>query len=142
MVSTVDVALLTSSSYSLIHLAGLTESCGNFSHTLPQDVFMGSSGSLLPACEAKLVSPSGEEITTLDRVGELLIKSPSVCLGYYKSEAASSELFRDGWMRTGDQALVRSSPKGHEHLFIVERMKELIKVKVSDNHSKRQRETI
>lgn len=109
---------------------GLTESCGNFSHTVPQDVWLGSSGSLLPSCEAKLVSSTGQEVTAYGKVGELLIKSPAMCLGYYKSPTESSELFRDGWMTTGDQALVKMSPSGHEHLFIVERIKELIKVKV------------
>lgn len=114
----------------LIYLAGLTESCGNFSHTVPHDVWQGSSGSLLPCSEAKLVSPTGQEITAHGKVGELLIKSPSVCLGYYMSPEETCALFDDGWMRTGDQALVRVSPNGHEHLFIVERIKELIKVKV------------
>lgn len=51
-------------------------------------------------------------------------------MGYYKSPTETNELYQDGWMKTGDQALVRLSPKGHEHLFIVERIKELIKVKV------------
>ncbi|KAL6241126.1 hypothetical protein RBB50_012030 [Rhinocladiella similis] len=108
---------------------GLTESCGNFSHTVPQDVWLGSSGSLLPGCEAKLVSPAGREITTHGKVGELFIRSPSACMGYYKSPTETDELYQDGWMKTGDQALVRVSPNGHEHLFIVERIKELIKVK-------------
>lgn len=111
-------------------LLGLTESCGNFSHTVPQDVWLGSSGSLLPGCEAKLVSPAGREITTHGKVGELFIRSPSACMGYYKSPTETDELYQDGWMKTGDQALVRVSPNGHEHLFIVERIKELIKVKV------------
>ena len=111
---------------------GLTESCGNFSHTVPQDIWLGSSGSLLPACEAKLVSSTGEEITNYGKAGELLIRSPSICIGYYQNLEETHELFDDGWMRTGDQALVRLSPKGHEHLFILERIKELIKVKVRE----------
>lgn len=32
-------------------------------------------------------------------------------------------------MRTGDEGLFRKGPNGHEHLFIVDRIKELIKVK-------------
>jgi acyl-CoA synthetase (AMP-forming)/AMP-acid ligase II len=34
-------------------------------------------------------------------------------------------------MRTGDEVIVRKSPKGIEHLVIVDRIKELIKVKVN-----------
>ena len=33
-------------------------------------------------------------------------------------------------MRTGDEAVVRKGPKGTEHIWIVDRIKELIKVKV------------
>ena len=32
-------------------------------------------------------------------------------------------------MRTGDEAVIKRSPNGHEHVFIVDRIKELIKVK-------------
>lgn len=35
-----------------------------------------------------------------------------------------------GYMRTGDEAVIRKSPLGNEHIFIVDRIKELIKVKV------------
>ncbi len=33
-------------------------------------------------------------------------------------------------MRTGDVAVIKKGPKGNEHCFIVDRIKELIKVKV------------
>jgi hypothetical protein len=33
-------------------------------------------------------------------------------------------------MRTGDEAVIRKAPSGNEHVFIVDRIKELIKVKV------------
>lgn len=33
-------------------------------------------------------------------------------------------------MRTGDEAVFKVGPKGTEHVFIVDRIKELIKVKV------------
>lgn len=39
------------------------------------------------------------------------------------------ETFQDGYMRTGDEAVIRKAPSGHEHVFIVDRIKELIKVK-------------
>lgn len=34
-------------------------------------------------------------------------------------------------MHTGDEAVIRKAPSGNEHVFIVDRIKELIKVKVS-----------
>lgn len=76
------------------------------------------------------MSPEGEEITTYDTPGELVVRSPSIVLGYLNNEKATKETFEDGWMRTGDEAVLRLSPKKIEHIFIVDRIKELIKVKV------------
>lgn len=76
------------------------------------------------------MSSNGQEITTYNTPGELLVRSPSVVLGYLNNEKATKETFKDGWMRTGDEAVVRVSPSGTEHIFIVDRIKELIKVKV------------
>lgn len=73
----------------------------------------------------------GDEITAYDTPGELYIYSPSNALGYLNNEKATLESFPQGWMRTGDEALFRKSLKGNEHVFIVDRIKELIKVKVS-----------
>ena len=109
---------------------GLTETSTVVCSTPFHDVFFGSCGSLVPGFEAKLVSPEGKEITAYDEPGELVVKSPSVVLGYLNNEAANKETFPNGWMRTGDEAVVRVSSKGMEHIFIVDRIKELIKVKV------------
>jgi long-subunit acyl-CoA synthetase (AMP-forming) len=76
------------------------------------------------------MTPEGKEVTSYDTPGELVVRSPSVVLGYLNNEKATKETFEDGWMRTGDEAVVRVSPKGREHIFIVDRIKELIKVKV------------
>jgi len=108
---------------------GMTESCVAVAITLPSDIWPGSCGTLLPGFEAKLISPEGKEITAYDTPGELVLKSPSVCLGYLGNEKATKETFRDGWLWTGDEAVFRKSAKGNEHLFIVDRIKELIKVK-------------
>ena len=85
---------------------------------------------MIPGVEARIVTPENEEITAYDTPGELVVRSPSVVLGYLNNEKATKETFEDGWMRTGDEAVVRLSPKGREHIFIVDRIKELIKVKV------------
>jgi long-subunit acyl-CoA synthetase (AMP-forming) len=84
----------------------------------------------LPSVECRLLSPEGAEIEDYDRPGELLVRSPSVVLGYMNNDVANEETFQDGWLRTGDEAVIRKSPKGYEHVFIVDRIKELIKVKV------------
>ena len=83
------------------------------------------------------MSTEGVELTGYDQPGELVVQSPSVVIGYLNNDKANKETFLDdtdgkgSWMRTGDEAVVRKSPKtGIEHIFIVDRIKELIKVKV------------
>jgi acyl-CoA synthetase (AMP-forming)/AMP-acid ligase II len=104
-------------------------------------VWFGSCGSVVPGVKAKIVSIDGTEITGYDQPGELIIQSPSVVLGYLNNDAANKETFLDDtdgggrWMRTGDEAVVRKAPSGHEHVFIVDRIKELIKVKVCNETS-------
>ncbi|KAJ5626753.1 Acyl-CoA ligase inpC [Penicillium herquei] len=108
---------------------GLTETSTVVSSSHPDDILSGSSGCLLPGWEARIVSPDGKEITAYDTPGELVVRSASVVIGYLNNEKANKETFEDGWMRTGDEAVVRVGPKGTEHVFIVDRIKELIKVK-------------
>lgn len=119
---------------------GMTETSTVVTSTGENDVVVGTSGSLAPACRAKLIGEDGHEITEYDKRGELWVQSPSVTLGYLNNERATSEAYvwdHDGrWIRTGDVAIVTKSPSGSEHISVVDRLKELIKVKVG--HTLRQ----
>ncbi|KAK5468099.1 hypothetical protein LTS15_001073 [Exophiala xenobiotica] len=112
---------------------GLTETCTVVCSTSPFDIWFGSSGCLIPGYEAKVMSIEGNEITGYNQRGELLVKSPSVVLGYLKNDKATMETFVDmpegRFMRTGDEVEIRKSAKGNEHIWVVDRIKELIKVK-------------
>jgi long-subunit acyl-CoA synthetase (AMP-forming) len=113
----------------------MTETSTVACSTSELDVFTGSSGSLVPGMRAKIIGPDGKEITEYEKPGELLLQGPSVVLGYLNNAKANAETFvwhDDGrWIKTGDEVLVRKVPSGNEHLVIVDRIKELIKVKVS-----------
>ncbi|KXJ88360.1 phenylacetyl-ligase [Microdochium bolleyi] len=112
---------------------GMTETSTVVTSTSEDDVVSRSSGSLIPGAKIKLLTPDGREITEHDRPGELYVQAPSVVLGYLNNEKATSETFvvhDDGrWIRTGDEGLVTVAPSGNEHVVIVDRIKELIKVK-------------
>ncbi|KAK0105222.1 hypothetical protein ONS96_004622 [Cadophora gregata f. sp. sojae] len=114
---------------------GLTETCTVVCSSSENDIFFGTSGSLLPGYKAKIMSIEGVEITGYEQPGELVVQSPSVVLGYLNNDKANQETFIDDtdglgrWMRTGDEAVIRKSPAGTEHIAIVDRIKELIKVK-------------
>lgn len=112
----------------------MTESATIITATSELDIFPGSSGSLLPSTSAKIIDERGNEVTTCDSPGELLVQGPTIVIGYLNSEKANAETFvwDDGgrWIRTGDEVIIRKSPEGNEHLVVVDRIKELIKVKV------------
>ncbi|CAH0054955.1 unnamed protein product [Clonostachys solani] len=112
---------------------GLTEASPMVVITSEVDGLVGSSGSVIPGTKIKLVDVKGKEVTSHETRGELLVQSPSVVLGYFENEKATAETFvwdDDGrWLKTGDEVLVRKSSLGHEHLVVVDRIKELIKVK-------------
>ncbi|CAH2267399.1 jg27582 [Pararge aegeria aegeria] len=70
---------------------------------------------------------AGGLATTVNPVytlGELLIKGPNVMKGYKNNPKANSEVFVDGWLRSGDLAKIDEDG----YVFIADRLKELIKV--------------
>ena len=86
----------------------------------------GSAGVLAPGTEAIVVDPGNGERVGAEETGELWIRGPQVMRGYLGDEVATLETIdADGWLRTGD--LVRFDDDGN--LFVVDRLKELIKVR-------------
>ncbi|WP_032369017.1 class I adenylate-forming enzyme family protein [Rhodococcoides fascians] len=69
--------------------------------------------------EIKVVDPAGND----SEIGELLCRTPSVMLGYFKDPERTAEVFRDDWVHTGD--MVRIDADGN--LFFYDRMKDMIK---------------
>lgn len=69
-------------------------------------------------------------------MGEIEISSPSVLRGYIDS-ASDALLPSTGdaefWWPTGDVGLFRVAPSGETHLFVVDRIRDMIKVKVSES---------
>ena len=65
---------------------------------------MGSIGKPMMFTEAHLVDSGLREVET-GEVGELLLRGPHVCRGYWNApEATAAALDADGWFHTGDQA--------------------------------------
>jgi acyl-CoA synthetase (AMP-forming)/AMP-acid ligase II len=85
----------------------------------------GSVGRLAPGTELRLVDTATGRDTSPGEPGELLVRGPQVMAGYLgRPEATAEILGAGGWLRTGD--LGRVDADGN--LFIVDRLKELIKV--------------
>lgn len=84
---------------------GLTEAGPNcFSMTdAESELKTGSVGKPVFHSEMRLVDGNGRDLPT-GETGELLIKGPHVCAGYWQNETATAEALADGWFHTGDMA--------------------------------------
>jgi len=83
---------------------GLTETSPCCIFTMPDNVQKyGSIGTVLPGVEAKVLDDAGCEVPA-GVTGELIVRGAVVMPGYYKDEAATAEVIRDGWLHTGDLA--------------------------------------
>ena len=104
---------------------GMTE-MSPVSHLITREHYKsGSSGVVAPNTDARVVDTDGQDVAT-DEEGELWIRGPQNMKGYLNNaEATAGTLDEDGWLRTGD--IVRVDADGH--LFVVDRLKELIKFK-------------
>ncbi|MFE1957282.1 AMP-binding protein [Streptomyces sp. NPDC059479] len=87
----------------------------------------GAVGKLLPGTEMRIVSlDDPDKDTDPGAEGEILIRGPQVMKGYLgRPEATADMIDADGWVHTGDVG--RTDDDGW--LFVVDRVKELIKYK-------------
>jgi 4-coumarate--CoA ligase len=104
---------------------GLSETTGSAT-VMPvgMDDDTGSVSPLIPNMLARVVDEDGKDVEP-GKPGEILVKGPVVCKGYYNNEAANKESFTDDWFHTGDIGELRENGL----FYIVDRKKELIKYK-------------
>jgi 4-coumarate--CoA ligase len=103
---------------------GLSETTGSAT-IMPMGMHddTGSVSPLIPNMLARIVDDEGNDVEP-GAPGEVLVKGPVVCKGYFENEAADREAFTDEWFHTGDIAEFRNGL-----FYIVDRKKELIKYK-------------
>jgi len=103
---------------------GLTETSPVISAEDDKNRKIGSIGKAFPSLDVKIKDPNEEGI------GELLVKGPTVMLGYYNNEEATKEtISEDGWLNTGDLAKIDSEG----YIFITGRKKYVIVLKNGKN---------
>ena len=71
--------------------------------------------------QVKIVSPDGKEVARGD-VGELCLKGPGVMVCYYRDEKATADTIKDGWLYTGDMAMLDEDG----FIYLVDRKKDVI----------------
>ncbi|KAL4573857.1 hypothetical protein LXL04_020677 [Taraxacum kok-saghyz] len=113
---------------SLLQAYGLTETTGGVSRIAGpnETTITGTVGRLIPRSEAKIVDPNTGSCLPPMNPGELWLRGPFIMKGYVDDkEVNDTTVDSDGWLRTGD--LCYFDNQGF--LFIVDRLKELIKYK-------------
>lgn len=102
----VPLALLdawASKDVALRQIYGMTEAGGIATHTRVSEFreHPGSCGSGLIFTQVKVVRPDGSPVD-VDEPGELVISGPGVTPGYWNAPEINAEVFRDGWLHSGD----------------------------------------
>ncbi|CAG7820330.1 unnamed protein product [Allacma fusca] len=87
---------------------------------------LGSIGLPLPMTWVKVIDIQSGDTVGRNVQGEICVKGPQVMKGYYNNEAATkATIDEDGWLHTGDCGYYDDD----NYFFIVDRIKDIIKVK-------------
>lgn len=86
----------------------------------PDGMELVSCGRTFSDHDVAIVGDDGERLGE-GRVGEIVLRGPSVTKGYFRNPEASQQLLRGGWLHSGDLGFVLDG-----ELFISGRMKDLI----------------
>ena len=107
----------------LVQGYGLTETSPVIAAETDKEKKPGSVGIVLPSLNAKIDNPdqNGE--------GEILVKGPSVMLGYYNNEEENKKAFKDGWFKTGDYGYIDENG----FMYVTGRKKDIIVLKNGKN---------
>ena len=103
---------------------GMTETSPVISTNPPGEVQIGTVGKPMPDTEIKVIDGEGNTLPA-GEPGELCVRGPQVMKGYWQRPEATAEvLSEDGWLKTGDIALIQEDG----YFRIVDRIKDMIVV--------------
>ncbi|MDQ5965545.1 MAG: hypothetical protein QG625_1700 [Cyanobacteriota bacterium erpe_2018_sw_39hr_WHONDRS-SW48-000098_B_bin.30] len=117
-----------------VQFYGMTETSPFLTISLPFNEHLGRSkqqlqsirsktGRTFIGIELKVVKADGSQVEKNGlEVGEIIARGPNVFRGYWRNEEATKEALRDGWIYTGDLAVVDSDG----YVNIVDRKKDMI----------------
>ncbi|QCE08802.1 4-coumarate--CoA ligase [Vigna unguiculata] len=92
----------------------------------PMHVKAGACGTVVRNAEMKIVDPETSQSLPRNQSGEICIRGDQIMKGYLNDkEATERTIDKDGWLHTGDIGYIDDD----DELFIVDRLKELIKYK-------------
>ncbi|MBA0720211.1 hypothetical protein Golax_007841 [Gossypium laxum] len=92
----------------------------------PFEIKSGACGTVVRNAEMKIVDPDTGSSLPRNQAGEICIRGDQIMKGYLNDpEATARTIDKDGWLHTGDIGYIDDD----DELFIVDRLKELIKYK-------------
>ena len=98
---------------------GLSETAPVIANESDINAKEGSVGKPMPSLSIDIVNKDK------DGIGEIIVRGPSVMLGYYKNDEENARAFDDGWFNTGDLGYIDKQG----YLFITGRKKDMIALK-------------
>jgi len=104
---------------------GQTEATARLSY-LPPEMLKKKAGSLgkgIPGVELKVVNADGQPVVP-GETGEIIAKGKNVMAGYFEDPEETAKALRNGWLYTGDLAIVDEEG----YIYLTAREKEIIKV--------------
>jgi malonyl-CoA/methylmalonyl-CoA synthetase len=89
---------------------GMTETLMNASNPYEGERRAGTVGPPLPGVDVRILGAQGKDVDS-GETGELWVRGPNVCAGYWRRPDASAAVFQGGFFRTGD--LGSRAPDGY-----------------------------
>jgi benzoate-CoA ligase family protein len=89
---------------------GSTEALHIFVSNSPGDVRHGSSGRVVPGCEAKILDDLGKPVNA-GEIGTLWVKSEATCAHYWNRHEKTKQTIHGDWICTGDK--IRQDEDGY-----------------------------
>jgi fatty-acyl-CoA synthase len=108
----------------LYQLCGQTEAGPGGIYSGPEDVRARPDASgryAIPSTEARIVSADGADVAA-GEVGELVLRGETIMKCYWNRPEATADTIRDGWLHTGDLAVVDADG----YITLVDRLKDMI----------------
>ncbi len=87
--------------HTILERYGMSETLMNISNPYEGERRAGAVGFPLPGVSVRILNAQGEAVAD-GEIGELYVRGPNVCAGYWRQPEAPAEAFANGWFRTGD----------------------------------------
>ncbi len=102
---------------------GLTETCGPACLISPEDAVAraGSTGKAFFHTDVRVIDDDGNDASA-DVPGQVIVRGPHIMLGYWNRPEATTESIVDGWLHTGDVAVMDADG----FVYIQDRIKDMI----------------